>query len=257
MQKRRNILKALLSIPFISRFSFGEESTASQPAFKVGEKLSYSLGWQFMVAGRATLEVLPVEEIDGRPVHSFQLKANTGKIVDRLFKVRDRLSSLAEYDLSRSLGYAKIQREGKTKRDITVDFDWSSMNARYHEAIKGSTRVTPIVENTLDPLSAFYFIRSRQFDVGSILKGPLTDGKKCKLAEIKVVARERIKVNGKKYDTFKMVPNLKDVGGVFKKEKNAKIYIWVTADHRHIPVRMKSKVAVGSFVAELTNAKNA
>ncbi len=25
----------------------------------------------------------------------------------------------------------------------------------------------------------------------------------------------------------------------------------VTADHRHIPVRMKSKVAVGNFIAEL------
>jgi len=48
-------------------------------------------------------------------------------------------------------------------------------------------------------------------------------------------------------------PNLKDIGGVFEKSKDAKISIWVTADHRRIPVMIKSKVIVGSFVGELTD----
>ena len=38
---------------------------------------------------------------------------------------------------------------------------------------------------------------------------------------------------------------------VFKKSKKAKIQIWLTADDRRIPVRIKSKVVVGSFVADL------
>jgi len=44
------------------------------------------------------------------------------------------------------------------------------------------------------------------------------------------------------------------VGGVFEKTKDAKIHIWVTADERRIPVRIKSKVAIGSFIGELTSA---
>ena len=82
---------------------------------------------------------------------------------------------------------------------------------------------------------------------------PLTDGKRCKEALITVVARETIKVNGKKYDTFKLIPDFKDIGGVFEKSKDAKVEIWCTADHRHIPVLLKSKVFVGSFKAELEN----
>ncbi len=243
----------LLLLPCIANPASSQETNRQErlPAFEVGEKLTYSLGWQFIVAGHATTEVLPDEEIDGRKVRSFQMTAKTGKVADRLFKVRDTLSSLAEYDMSRSLGYAKIQREGKTKRDVSVEFDWENLNALYTETIGGSSRTTPILENTLDPLSAFYFVRMQEFDVGSVIKGPMTDGKRCKEAEIKVVAREWIKVNGKKYDTFKLEPNLKEIGGVFDKSKNAKMVIWVTADHRHIPVKMKSKVAVGSFVAEL------
>jgi len=251
MNGRQLVEVVLLSC--IVQLSFSQETNQQEklPAFEVGEKLTYSLGWQFVVVGHASLEVLPDEEIDGKPVRSFEMKAKTGKVVGSLFKVNDTLSSLTEYDVSRSLGYAKIQREGKTKRDVSVEFDWENLNALYTETIGGGSRVTPILENTLDPLSAFYFVRTQEFDVGDVIKGPMTDGKRCKEVEIKVVGRERIKVNGKKYDTLRLEPSLKDVGGVFEKSKNATMVIWVTDDHRHIPVKMKSKVAVGSFVAEL------
>jgi len=46
----------------------------------------------------------------------------------------------------------------------------------------------------------------------------------------------------------------KDVGVVFEKSKNAKIQVWVTADKRRMPVKIKSKVVVGSFVGELVSA---
>jgi hypothetical protein len=53
------------------------------------------------------------------------------------------------------------------------------------------------------------------------------------------------------FDTYLVEPDLKDIGGVFRKSKNAKLEVWVTSDNRHIPVKIKSKVIVGSFVAEL------
>ena len=62
-------------------------------------------------------------------------------------------------------------------------------------------------------------------------------------------------MKGTDYNAFLIEPDLKDVGGVFEKSKDAKIKIWVTADHRRIPVRFESKVVVGSFVAELVAAE--
>ena len=53
-----------------------------------------------------------------------------------------------------------------------------------------------------------------------------------------------------------MEPDLEHVGGVFKRSKDAKVQIWVTADERRIPVKIKSKVAVGSFVGELLSVEN-
>jgi len=120
---------ALLTLPFLKHRAVAEEARQAQhaPAFEPGEKLTYSLGWQFIVAGYATTEVLPDEILNGRPVRSFRMTAKTRKIVDHLYKVRDSLSSLAEYDTSRSLGYTKIQREGDTRRDETIDFDWNKL----------------------------------------------------------------------------------------------------------------------------------
>jgi hypothetical protein len=43
------------------------------------------------------------------------------------------------------------------------------------------------------------------------------------------------------------------VNVVFEKSENAKIQIWVTADKRRMPVKIKSKVLVGSFVGELVS----
>ena len=250
---RRLFAASLLAVPLIPRFIWADETSAEdrKPAFEPGEKLKYSLGWEFIVAGHATLEVLPDEEVDGRKVRSFSMSAKTTKAADALFKVRDTLSSLAEHDLSRSLGFAKMQREGKEENDVSVEFDWENMNALYYEALSETSKVTPILENTLDPLSAFYFVRNQKLDVGTVIEGPMSDGKKCKIVKIEVVQRKTIKVNGRKHDAFKLVPDIQDVGGVFEKSKDATIEIWCTADDRHIPVLLKSKVVVGSFKAEL------
>jgi len=52
--------------------------------------------------------------------------------------------------------------------------------------------------------------------------------------------------------TFLIEPDLKDVKGVFEKSDDSNILIWVTADSRHIPVKIESKVIIGSFMGELT-----
>ena len=86
---------------------------------------------------------------------------------------------------------------------------------------------------------------------------PVTDGKKCVIGSGKVIKREIIKLKSKQYDTYLLEPELKDLSGVFRKSKDATIKIWVTADKRKIPIRIKSKVVVGSFVGELAAAEGA
>lgn len=216
---------------------------------KGGEKMTFQVRWAFIVAGEATLEFFPGEQLYYTRVNRYLYKARTSEFADMFYKVRDTIESYMDADLNRSIIYRKKQR-GKSTKDINVIFNWDSNTARY--SLNG--RSMPSIEispDTCDPLTVFYLFRSKLSDDKKEIKINLTDGKRHITAVARTVKKERIKVAGKEYSTVLVEPRMEGVGGVFQKTKNAKLKIWVTDDNRRIPVRIKSKVAVGSFVADL------
>ncbi|BBO77607.1 hypothetical protein DSCW_50240 [Desulfosarcina widdelii] len=220
-------------------------------AFQPGERLTFALKWTIVPAGTAVLEVLPGEHMAGLDAFHFVLTARSNAFVDAFYTVRDRVDAWADAAMQRSLLYRKKQREGSTRRDITVSFDWDAMTAQY---VNGNDVREPIAitEGSFDPLSIFYWSRFAPLAVGGRLQRPVTDGKKHVLGIAHVVRRESIRVPAGRFDTFLLEPDLRHVGGVFEKSPDAKLQLWVTADRRRLPVKLKSKVVVGSFTGELT-----
>ncbi|MCP4350103.1 MAG: DUF3108 domain-containing protein [Desulfobacterales bacterium] len=218
--------------------------------FYPGEKLTYALKWSFINAGESTLEVLPTETVNGIEAYHFVMTAETNSFVDVFYKVRDRIDAYSDVDMTRSILYKQKQKEGKTNRDIVVQFDWDKKQVLYSNFGKKREPVT-LLSGAFDPLSAFYFTRFTDMKEKMVIEQPVTDGKKCVKGRVTVKKREKIKVGGKTFDTWLLEPQLKHVGGVFEKSRDAKIQIWVSADERRIPIRIKSKVIVGSFVGEL------
>lgn len=221
--------------------------------FHTGEKMTFQVKWGYILAGGATIELLPFAKIDGKDAYHILFTARTSEFVDMFYKVRDRIESFTDLNMTHSLRYLK-SHEGKSKKDISVDFDWDKQQAQYSR-IGESEKRSPvsILPGTFDPLSVFFAFRMNDLKEGKEIKIPATDGKKMALGRVNVIQREVIEVNGIEYDTFLLEPELGDIGGVFEKSKDAKLQIWVTADNRRIPVRIKSKVIVGSFIAELTS----
>ncbi|MFP4348038.1 MAG: DUF3108 domain-containing protein [Thermodesulfobacteriota bacterium] len=221
--------------------------------FHPGEKLTYELRWEFIPAGHATLEVLPMTTVEGTPAFHFTAKAKSNRFVDTFYKVRDHVQGFTDSGMDRSLLYKKKQREGGHKRDIVVNFDWQNRTARYVNFDKAKDPIS-ILPGTFDPISAFYFVRLFDLKEGMVLQRPITDGKKNVIGRVAVVKRETIQVSGREYDTFLLKPELEHVGGVFEKSENAEIRLWVTADSRRLLVRIESEVIVGSFVGDLVSA---
>lgn len=222
--------------------------------FSPGEKLTFTLKWEMVPAGTAVLEVLPIETLNGEHAYHFVMTAKTNSFVDIFYKVRNRLDSYVDLEMTRSLLYRKKQREGKYKRNVVVNFDWERQEAQYSNFGKTKTPIS-ISPGSFDPLSALYYARLMDMQEDSQITRPVTDGKKNIIGVVNVLKRETITVDGETYDTYLIEPDTKDIGGVFKKSENAKIYLWITADERRIPVKVKSKVVVGSFIGELVSAK--
>jgi hypothetical protein len=152
--------------------------------------------------------------------------------------------------MSGTIHYRQKQHEGSSKKNIKVRFDWDNSTAQYSDGRKKRNAID-IVPGTFDPLSVFYYSRLAKFEPDGIIECPISDGKKLISGSAKIVRKETIEVPGGRFETYLIEPELKDIGGVFKKSKDAKIQLWVTADERRLPVKIASKVSVGSFVGEL------
>lgn len=238
----------------ITFFTSISKSYAEDLPFTAGERLTFRLRWAVVPAGEAVMEVMPMTTVNGTPAYHFRLTAKSNSFVDMFYKVRDRIDAFTDTSMTRALRYHKKQHEGDHRRNIQVDFDWENTTARLFDGQKHNE--IDILPGTFDPLSVFYYTRMANFATDSLITSPVTDGKKCVYGEARIVKKERVTVYSGTYDTYLIEPDLKHVGGVFKKEKDAKIKIWITADDKRIPVKIASKVAVGSFVGELISIES-
>jgi hypothetical protein len=251
MKVRYYLLSLIVFMACLSTPAFGAASGAvgKKIPFYPGEKLTFQVSWLSIPAGEAILEILPFETINGVSSFHFLMTARTYEAIDFIYKIRDRMDSYADEDMTRSLLY-KQHRDGKRKKSVTVRFDWEKKEAQYAN-YEAKNPPIPILPGSFDPLSVFYSFRLMPLKEAMELQASVTDGKKCVLGKAKVIKRETIQVREVSYDTFLVEPDLEHIGGVFEKSKNAKLMVWVTADEARIPVKVKSEVIVGSFVAEL------
>lgn len=220
--------------------------------FGPGEKMYFVLKYGVIPAGEATLEVYAMESIKGVDAYHFVVTARSNSFFDMFFKVRDRIDSYADAGMNHSLYYRKKQHEGKTRRDITVNFDWEEKKTTYVN-FNTEPKVINLISGSFDPLSVFYFARLLELDTEKSFVRPVTDGEKNLIGNLLVTGREDINVAAGKFKTLVLEPDLHNVEGVFSKKQRAKIKLWVTDDERRLLVKMSSKAIVGSFVAELTS----
>lgn len=219
--------------------------------FQPGEKLAFAVTWGFIPVGEGTLQVMPATRLNGVEAMHFSMTVQTNRFGDIFYRVRDRMEGFTDKEMTRSLLYKKIS-EGKSRRNVTVTYDWEEKRARYFNHGEEHASVT-LLPGSYDPLSMFYALRFFDLEVGRGLTLPVSDGKKTVAGEASVKERSVIDVRGVDYDTFLVRVDTKDLDGVFKKSRDAELLIWVTADKRRMPVRIKSSVYVGSFTVDLVS----
>ncbi|SLM29846.1 conserved exported hypothetical protein [Desulfamplus magnetovallimortis] len=265
MKKAMLSIKSLIVMIMASGCIFFSGTSANVGAFtnsgalknslpiSIGEKLIFQLRWGVIEAGEAVLESLPFQYLNGIQSHHFVLKLKTSSTVDIFYKIRERIESYTDVDISRSLFYRK-KATGKDKKDIVINFDWEKQKASYSNF--GNPRDSiDIQSGSFDPLSALFGIRNKEFAVASEITFPITDGKRCFIGKAHIVKKELIELNGTTYDTYLIEPELEHFDGVFKKSKDPELKIWMTADERKLPVRIECKVIVGSITGELVSSE--
>jgi hypothetical protein len=255
LKRSRFIPAVLLAVTLAAFFGLcAHEAAAEGVLFRPGEKFTYRASWGVIPAGEAVIEVLPFKVYNGIKTCHFMMETKTNAALDLIYKIRERQDSYPDTLMSRTLYYTK-KSTGEHPRDVVVTFDWERMEATYIGFGQAETPVS-IRAGTFDPLALFFVIRLRALKEGGILEIPVTDGKRLIATRAKVARREKVVINGISYDTYLIIPEMERLDGVFGKEKEPDMKIWYTADERKIPVKIQTRVAVGSFVFELISASN-
>ena len=216
--------------------------------FKLGEKLTFSVRYEFVKAGEATLEVEGITQC-GNQSECFRLvsEARSTKPFSLIFEVRDRVESFVHVDSLYTLRYVKSLKEGKYEAYEAVDFDQVLHTATYPDG-----EVVEIPPRVQDVLSSLYYIRTMDLEVGrSVFINNHADGKNYPL-EVKVLRVEEIKVPAGTYKCFVLEPVLR-ASGVF--QHKGKLTVWMSTDPSRIPVMMKSKILIGAINAVLIRAE--
>ncbi len=221
--------------------------------FQSGETLTYDLKWGIFPVGSATMEVHALDD-NQTGQHRLTFSVRTNNFADAFYKVRTNITSVIDYRFQRSLRYEKSQREGKTKREIEVEFDYESKKAKYHES-KRLVSTIPIPEQVFDPLAIAYFFRLGELKPKSEMTLPTCDGRKFQDIKVRAGVVEKVRVPAGTFQAIGTVPEMKNLSGVFKKSPKGILRVWYSNDFRRIPVKISSKVVVGSFTARLTEAK--
>jgi len=218
--------------------------------FGPGERVEMRITYAGLVAGRASLAVEPGRE--GASLRFVSVAKSQGFFA-WLFRFRVDDRTVAEWDpvTSCSLGIEKHLREGQAVRDQVVHIDPATGRADVEDR-KVPQRVFSVEPCVLDVLSAFFVTRARGVDEREPLKLPVFDNGKSYVLEVRLRGRERVDLPeplGRKVPTVVVEPLLAEGTGLFAKK--GRVTIWLTDDERRVPVRLRSKVAIGSVSADL------
>lgn len=241
------------SLLFIADVCFGQTETLTtefrklpNKAFKKGERLIFDVNYGFVTAGVAYMEIPSIKRIAGREVFHVNFRVNTVSTFDAFFTVRDRYETYIDVEGLFPWRFEQHIREGNYTRDFSAFFDHRRGKAKTSE---GEYDI-PLYVN--DIVSAFYFART--LDYSSMKKGDkvyLENFYKDKVYPLNVVfhGKERISVKAGTFDCLIVEPLVQE-GGLFKSEGS--ILIWLSDDELKVPIRVKTKVVIGSIDAELT-----
>lgn len=214
-------------------------------AFGVGERLVFDVSYGPITAGEAVMAIPRYETIAGRNTYRVEFTVNSLKSFDWIYTVRDQYLTFIDVEAIAPLKFEQHIREGTYRRDFIAEFDPIRKLAITTEG------TFPIPEYVHDIMSAFYYART--LDYSGMKPGDqvqLYNFYKDKAHDlaVKFLGRQELEVAAGTFRTIVVEPLVKE-GGLFKAE--GRIVIWLTDDERKIPVRVNTKVVIGSIDTEL------
>jgi hypothetical protein len=216
------------------------ESPAAVP-FGIGERLDYQVKFGPLRVGKAHMLVEAIEPVAGHPTYHLYsvIEGSTP-----FYKLVDKQESWLDVFVLASRRYVQDSKQGSYERYREYKFD---LEGRVLVHPDGETDSIPA--QALDDCSFVYFVRTVALEVGETYEWNRYYRFDRNPVILQVLRREEVKVPAGEFSTIVVRPIIK-TGGLFSEGGKAEIYI--TDDERRVPVKLVTKLKVGSVILELT-----
>lgn len=231
--------------------------------FQAGEEMTYDLYFKYGIiytkAGTSSLKTV-AEKYNGVDAYKMTLLAQSTGTVRKLFSLNDTLSCYTTKDLV-PLAYIKDAFEGKdyTQEEVRYTYNGKgvSINAKRHK--NGNFKFDETITSNscmYDMMSVVFYARTLNYTSmkkGDTSKVDFISGKNKVNMVIEYDGIETVDANdNKKYNCIKLVLSIMD--NAFSDKKEA-MKVYITNDNNRMPVRLDSKLNIGSTRAILKSYK--
>lgn len=220
----------------------GLESESSADSNILVFKVNY-LG--LIPAGQARLENKGVEFYQGRSVFHLSAKANPLNFYSKFFKAQAEAHSYIDCDKLYTLKFEQIlmpPNKPEDKKEILYD-----QNNNFME-LKGVRR--HILPGTQDPLSAIFYIRHQNLEIGKAFDININTNQKNYQLYAKVIGREEYALGAKRVGVWVLE------GVIRRRDKNhyhkTTMKLWLLDNPSKIPVLIKTMTNIGPITARLS-----
>ena len=259
----------LILVSFITLFSIqvNAQCEVENNSFRGGEFLQFDLyfkyGLIYTKAGNSTLAVYN-SKYKGKDAYKLMLTANSVGAANAIFSIADTLTSYTTKGIT-PLAYLKDAHEGGDYRTERATYDYSTGKIKLRNINKKNEHLrydTTLVSNECmyDMLSIVYYARTLNYDKmkkGDEITVSFLSGRKKVNMTIEHHGFESVSGNdGRKYNCIKLILMINE--RPFE-DKNEAMKVYITEDPNRIPIRIDSKLKVGSTRALLrsyTGQKN-
>ena len=221
--------------------------------YQGGEKLKYKISWTGGIKiGELRMEVTRVAGKEN--VFELRARVKDSGIFHFFYPVDDSFVTLVEGDNRLPSSYEVIQKEGEnyTARRHT-EYDQHDGKVRYQKNEK-TPELYSIDGTVHNEFSSFFFTRMMRLEADyPAIVSTFVDGARHEVV-VRTGTETRIRktVRGD-VNVVPFTPIMK-LKGLY--EKDGATVIWLTNDKCRIPVRINSKILIGSLTAELVSYSN-
>jgi len=212
------------------------------------EKLTFQIMMFEVPVGTAELES---KHENGETLITLRVRSNIA--ISSIYPVDDLVESR---HVNGGFIMAKIrQQEGPFRSDELFTINPGKKRVTWFDNLSGrSLQTTVPTADVLDSLSAIYYLRNRQLEVGRTETLHVYDGETYADVPVEIMAREEMRLpNLTKVNTLVVRP-LRKTAGIFR--RTGDVLIWITDDSNKVPVKIVTSIPLGKVTAELVSAES-